>query len=445
MAKNGSTERSGDGMREDEEAAPDSNWLDRYPQFAIVWTLPVALRASSLLIATLAVALTPLGWWLSGAVFLGEPRAASQEFQMFFTESAAPASPPPRPVVLQSPVSATANQYSTETRPVGLDGISVGGYVAHALRLIANPLSEGIGRPVKRLFGPLAWLFGGESLSLYQWLYLAGGSVWMFALWSFCGAILARKTVLRIGLGREASTLEAIADILPRSRALFMLPKVPLIILVMVLVVGGSAGLLTRSNWGVFLAGIGWPLITLVGLFLAAGLILLVPVSLFMITAVVAEQSCDEFEAFSRGLSYSSQRLLWLLLYTLAAIVVGTFGAWCIDAFLDLVLRSVGWLVSVGVGAERYHEVFSPGYVASRLYGAQIIGFFEWLVALMADGFRYAFLFCGGATLYLRFRLLVDETEIDEIHEPSQLPNVAPDPLRRQLDELTSGDRKDPS
>lgn len=445
MATNGSTERNGEDVREGEEGFPDSNWLDRYPQLAILGTLPVAIRMSSLLIATLAVALTPLGWWLSGAVFLGEPRAASQEFRVFFAESAGPAVPPPRPVVWQPPAAATANQYSTETRPVGLDGISAGGYLTHALRLIANPLSEGIGRPVKRLFGPLAWLFGGESLSLYQWLYLTGGTGWMFAIWSFCGAILARKTVVQIGLGREASTLEAIADILPRSRTLFMLPKVPLIILVMMLVVGGSAGLLTRSNWGVFLAGIGWPLMTLVGACLAAGLVLLVPVSLFMITAVVTEPSCDEFEAFSRGLSYASQRLLWLSFYVFAAIVVGTFGAWCIDAFLDLVLRCVGWLVSVGVGAERHREVFSPNNLESRLYGARLVGFFEWLVALLADGFRYAFLFCGGATLYLRFRLLVDETEIDEIHEPSQLPNVAPDPLRRQLEEMTSGDRSDPS
>jgi hypothetical protein len=61
----------------------------------------------------------------------------------------------------------------------------------------------------------------------------------------------------------------------------------------------------------------------------------------------------------------------------------------------------------------------------------------------MTDGFRFAFIFSTGAALYLQLRLDVDEMEFDEVDEPNQLPSAAPDPIRKQLDELAAGKRDD--
>jgi hypothetical protein len=224
---------------------------------------------------------------------------------------------------------------------------------------------------------------------------------------------------------------------------MLLLPKVPCLIFAVLAILGGILGLTLRSDFGAVLAGLAWPIAIFLGANLMVFAAFCAPIACFMTTAVVTEQACDEYEAFHRAFSYTFQRKWMLLAHLAGAAVLGTVGAFISDVVTDLTLRFAGWLVGVGVGPERWREILETGNDSAPLLGARIIHFFEWLAALMTDGFRYAFFFSTGAALYLRMRLEIDETEVDEIYEPSQLPDVAPDPLRQQLDELSSGGKKE--
>jgi hypothetical protein len=339
--------------------------------------------------------------------------------------------------------SAESETAKTAGRPIGLDGASLGGYVAHAARLVTEPMTEGIGRPVTRLFGPLKWIWGGESLSFRQWLFLAGGVSWSLLIWLVCGAILARNTVCRIAFVQSCTLTESIFYVAKRCRSLLLLPKLPLVFCLAWIAIGGVAGLLLRTNSGAMVAGIGWPLLLLAGMLFALFVALVVPLALFMVAAVVAEPACDEYEAFHRAFSYVTQGIVLLMAYILAMAALGTIGAFLIDVLVDLTLRFTGLLVGTGVGPDRWREILAPAVDGPpSLSAARIIGYYEWLAGLLTDGFRYAFLFSSGAALYLRFRYLIDETEMDEVHEPFQLPDVAIDALRKKVDDLASGDPK---
>lgn len=461
-----------------------------FPSVVLDGMLQVAFKKTTLLLAAIAVALTPIGWRLSAAIFLRDLDPIGLEFADFMTHASAPAAPPTRPLVSLPPAVPenptvtpsevtvgslatklptaspawrsdtlsgkassgnapagdvpTGNALSTSLkRPVGFDGLSMDGYVTHARRLVTEPISEGIGRPFRHVFGALNRLFSSEPHRFRHWLYLVSGLGWTVAIWILCGGLIARQSVVYLGLGQDSSLIDDFRFVLARWKTLVWLPKVPVLAFAGITAAGWIMGYLLRSNWSAFFVGIGWPALLTLGWFATTLAILAVPMFLFMITAAVTEKACNETEAFHRAFSYATQRKFALLLYVAVAAAIGTGGALVIDCLMDLLLRFTGWMVGLGMSAERFNELLAADSDSSPIYAARIIGVFEWLTALMTDGFRFAFIFSTGAALYLQLRLDVDEMEFDEVDEPDQLPNAAPDPIRKQLDELAAGKRDD--
>jgi hypothetical protein len=401
-------------------------WIEVFPSIVLFSALAMSLRRSCIMLAALALALTPLGWRASAYVFLREADTQGAKFAAFVAESATSRPPPLRP--------------APTDQSLGFDGLTLDGYTEHGWKLVKEPITLGVGRPLTRLLQPLWLVFGGESLTIRQWLYVMGGMSWNFLIWTFCGSLIARRSVLKMGVDRDSSWFENIAFVLRRWRSLVAIPKVPLAFFALTGFTGVIAGFLLRSNWGAPLAGLIWPALLIAGQLLGFLAVFAVPLFLFMIAAIMTETDCDEYQAFQRAFSYTLYVLPYLLLHILGAAAIGTVGALLIDVSIDVMFRFAGWLVDINVGAERWNELRQTSADGQPVvYGMRIIGFFEWLAMLMMDGFRYAFLFSAGAALYLRFRLRVDETEFDDVHEPNQLPDVAPDPLRQALDELTSG------
>lgn len=435
-----------------------------FPSVVLDGMLQVAFRKTTLLLAAIAVALTPIGWRLSAALFLRDLDPIGLEFADFVTHASAPAAPPTRPMASLPPavpenptvtpsevtVGSLATKPPTENalstspkRPVGFDGLSMDGYVTHARRLVTEPMSEGIGRPLRHVFSALGRLFSSEPHRFRHWLYLVSGLGWTVAIWIFCGGLIARQSVVYLGLRQDSSLIDDFRFVLARWKTLVWLPKVPVLAFAGITAAGWIMGYLLRSNWSAVFVGIGWPALLTLAWFATTLAILAVPMFQFMITAAVTEKACNETEAFHRAFSYATQRKFKLLLYVAVAAAIGTGGALVIDCLMDLLLRFTGWMVGSGMSAERFNELLAADSDSSPIYAARIIGVFEWLTALMTDGFRFAFIFSTGAALYLQLRLDVDEMEFDEVDEPDQLPSAAPDPIRKQLDELAAGKRDD--
>jgi hypothetical protein len=434
------------------------------PSVVLDGMLQVAFRKTTLLLAAIAVALTPIGWRLSAALFLRDLDPIGLEFADFVTHASAPAAPPTRPMVSLTPAvpenptvtpsEVTVGSLATKLptgdalstslkRPVGFDGLSMDGYGTHARRLVTEPMSEGIGRPFRHVFSALGRLFSSEPHRFRHWLYLVSGLGWTVAIWIFCGGLIARQSVVYLGLRQDSSLIDDFRFVLARWKTLVWLPKLPVLAFAGITAAGWIMGYLLRSNWSAVFVGIGWPALLTLAWFATILAILAVPMFLFMITAAVTEKACNETEAFHRAFSYATQRKFALLLYVAVAAAIGTGGALVIDCLMDLLLRFTGWMVGLGMSAERFNELLAADSDSSPIYAARIIGVFEWLTALMTDGFRFAFIFSTGAALYLQLRLDVDEMEFDEVDEPNQLPSAAPDPIRKQLDELAAGKRDD--
>lgn len=435
-----------------------------FPSVVLDGMLQVAFKTTTLLLAAIAVALTPIGWRLSAAIFLRDLDPIGLEFADFVTHASAPAAPPTRPMVslppavpenpTVTPSEVTVGSLATKLptgdalstslkRPVGFDGLSMDGYGTHARRLVTEPMSEGIGRPFRHVFSALGRLFSSEPHRFRHWLYLVSGLGWTVAIWIFCGGLIARQSVVYLGLRQDSSLIDDFRFVLARWKTLVWLPKVPVLAFAGIAAAGWIMGYMLRSNWSAFFVAIGWPAALMLGWFATILAILAVPMFLFMITAAVTEKACNETEAFHRAFSYATQRKFALLLYVAVAAAIGTGGALVIDCLMDLLLRFTGWMVGFGMSAERFNELLAADSDSSPIYAARIIGVFEWLTALMTDGFRFAFIFSTGAALYLQLRLDVDEMEFDEVDEPDQLPSAAPDPIRKQLDELAAGKRDD--
>jgi hypothetical protein len=203
---------------------------------------------------------------------------------------------------------------------------------------------------------------------------------------------------------------------------------------------GAFAGLLMRSDVGLFLSGLGWILVLLSGfviVILLAGLGLGWPL---MWGAIGAESEGDEFEAIQRSVSYALGRPLHYLFYALLVMCLGAAGAWIVDRGADATIAAARWSAEWGAGSERWREIQAKAAptsapdegepsAAGTPAGVRLIDLSEDLARTIALGFRHSFFWCAAAGIYLLLRRDVDETELDEIYLENLDPTAQLPPL----------------
>ena len=317
-------------------------WRDLCPWLVLVRALRLALSPGLIVLSTLGVLASPIGWRLAEAAFVSNTALQDPAFREFAVQQ---------------------RNWPHLTRP---DDAGTARWLERLEMRIEHSVSSAAAPPVGHLSAPFRLLFSGRSLSFGQLLYLASGTLWMLVVWGFIGGVVARVAVTQYGWDEPVSILAATKLVSRRATGIVLAPLFPL----------GAAALLTapclilgwlmRWDFGVLAAGVLWPVVALAGILLAILVLGLACGWPLMPVAVVAEEGGDQFEAFHRSYSYLYGRPLHFALYVLFALLLGAIGALFMDAFWELALRMSGWAVSWGTGVERWREIRDVREAAMR-------------------------------------------------------------------------------
>jgi hypothetical protein len=189
-------------------------------------------------------------------------------------------------------------------------------------------------------------------------------------------------------------------------------------------------GLLMRSEIGVLLASIVWPLVLLGGFmmaFLLIGLFFGFP----LMWGSISAEGTDAFGALSHAYSYVYQRPLKYLLYAVMAAIIGVPGWYLVSWFAEWILKLSVWGITWGSGVDQWANIQGPqsmGRIADT--GAAIIVFWTNCVYTLAFAFIFSFFWSASTVIYFLLRRLVDATELDEIYMPDEPDQFGLPPLK---------------
>ncbi len=242
--------------------------------------------------------------------------------------------------------------------------------------------------------------------------------LWSLIVWAFFGGAITRLASLELARRQRAALGDALRYARRKWLSYFAAPLFPLIgvlLLSLPLVIGG---LVMRTNFGVFLAGLGWPLAVGLGFLL---MLLVVGVGFgwpLMWPAISIEVGSDSFDALSRSYSYVFQRPLHYLGYAVVIALVGGIAGTIVNWLIDWIAFLPVWAVSWGSGGQRGELLFAPGNDAPLLleWGSALIRFWTWLLRSLKFGYLFSFFWTASSAAYLLLRLETDGTELDEIH-----------------------------
>ena len=372
------------------------SWRDLFPWLILFRTFRLAIAPSSLAVATLAVVLTPLGWWLAGRAFL-----TAQQRETLVEANAIPPQAANSRLASATPVA--PREYLPEAPTALLE----------AYFSLTEPLAR---------FFNMEWTLGESA-------YYLCGALWTLALWAFPGGFITRRAIVQLAT-ETAPALRPTAEFTARRYLWYALtPLYPLVGVFILAVPIAILGLPLRLSLdaGSVIAGLFWLLVifaSLGALWLFGGLLFGWPL---MWPTISAERDGDPFEAFSRSYSYVYGKPLHYFLYV---VIAASFGAlcWAVVAGAAVIVQEFGfWAISWGGGGKAVGVLRDQALVvaAGGLPGKEVSGGFAvgatligWCVALIhaaATAFRYTFFFTAASAIYLLLRHDVDEKEMDEV------------------------------
>lgn len=360
-------------------------WRELFPWLILLRVFRVAITPGPVGLATLAVLVTMLGWWLSSAMFLEEDIA--KRF-------------PVRPAPLEIPEAAAAYMPS--------------GY-------------HGVLGPVIGLVQPVNEMLRYNLPPRYVAYYLFG---WLIAVvaWTFVGGVITRQALIELGVEQPYDWFDAIRFVCGRYSQYLLAPLAPLLALVCMGLLVVPLGWLMNWGFGVFIAGLLWIFVVLLGLvaaWLLVGLLFGWPL---MIAAVGAKRDGDALQAFSDAFSYVYGKPLYLFFYTIVALVIGALGMAAIELFRVFAVEFGFWAASWGAGVDdiaplRQQVAFVelgqglPETVrGGQRGGVYLIAAVLSLTKAIVTGAALSYFFTAAAGIYLLMRLAVDEKEMDEVH-----------------------------
>ncbi len=367
-------------------------WRQICPWLLLFQTPRLALRLPILALAFAAVMLTPLGWWISAALFVGpnEPDMAMHSL----ANSAWP----------------------------GADagGIAAGGFD----RAYKTTLTYGPSALHAKMAAWQRILLAPSSATSAA--YLLFGYLWTLFVWSFFGTAISRIAVAHFGCGEQIGIGQAMRFARGRFRSVVSAPLIPTAALVFLLLIPGALGwLMSFEGFAAIFASILWGGALLAGVFatlLAVGIFFGWPL---MIPTIATERNGDAFEALANSFAYCTQRPLHLFLYAALASLLGGATWVAVDGFLGFLLHST-MLAATVFGAE------AANFRIASSQGA-ILKFWTVLAQGFAAGFHFSFFWSASSAIYLLLRRDLDQTDFDDVHlerdgEPMPMPTISPTP-----------------
>jgi hypothetical protein len=335
----------------------------------------------------------------------------------------------------------------------------VGWFISHQLPVLVEPLVK--------LLSPIAYFFDERASGWGNRIYLLAVIAWTLAVWAFFGGAITRMAAVQVARNEKISMREALRFAKDRLQSFFFAPVIPLVILgvltFFLILFGLFSGLIPIVG-DVFISGLLWPIVIILGLIMAVVLVGLVGWPLMNPT--ISTEGSDSFDALSRSYSYVYQAPWHYLFYAAVSLAYGAvlvffvglmgslmvyLGEWGVSQtpFLSSPVAandreptylfvyaptSFGWrnlllhsspfakeevAVTPGGGLRKSYEM-TEEYVNSMSWynyvGAFLVSVWLYLLFLLVVGFGYSFFWTASSIIYLLMRHKVDDTDLDEIH-----------------------------
>jgi hypothetical protein len=389
-------------MSDDRSLVRRVAWREVFPWLALLRAFRMAVSPTVLLVATLGVFVSSLGWQVAPYLFLTKEQQTRLVQASTFTA---------RSDVATTPAPSLAGQ----TPP------AIGKYFPAELSGLDEPFFE-LSEPVGKLLS--------YQITINETAYYLFGFLWSLAVWAFVGGFITRRAVVQTAIEDTPGLVETAQFAFRRWLWYFLAPLYPLLGVLILLLLHVPLGWLMRIDIGVAVAGFAWIFVLLVGVaaaWLLIGTLLGWPL---MWGALSAEREGDAFEAFSRSFSYIYSRPLHYLFYAVVAALLGALGFALAFMFVQVLFDFGLWAVSWGAGRARVdqiRELMETGQASQPLgSGVALLSFWRNVVQTFLNGYVFAYFWSAVGIIYLLLRYDADEKEMDEIYLPDDEPATGP-------------------
>ena len=396
-------------------------WSELCPWLILFRTFRISVSLPALSLATAGALLTPLGWLVSGLLFVGHDQRQGD-----------PA------------LDAVMSYYEAWPRVDVLTGeeLAPGGFFSRVDNIVlASPRT--LEQTYRHFTGPWRRMLGGDT-GLRELAWLVFGSLWTLLVWSFFGGAITRIAAVQLGREERISFREAIGFARRKLMSYFLAPIFPLFGLAgITLLTALLVGLPMAADLGVIWAGIVWILV-LIGALISTIVSLGVLVGWPLMAPAISSEGSDHFDAFSRAFSYPFQRPLHYLFYAIVAAILGAAGLLLVWLFSNTVVYLGYWSASWGsdfFAGDRMDvialAVESPAANTAETIpwplavGTRLMGLSVGLVRAVAAGYMYSFFWCAATAIYLLLRRDVDHADFDEVFVEDDDDRYSLPPLAR--------------
>jgi hypothetical protein len=418
-------------MAESSTKVREVAWSELFPWTMLIRSVRIALMARVILLGTLGLLATMLGWVLLGALF----------------------------------------SKSSDPLVRSWDGLIIpwiGGdfwvdiSTRSAFDVFGSAISNLVQAPVAiwlYLTRPFIEIFDGERTAGGVFFLLIC-CIWELLVWGLVGGAITRIAALKF------TRDEAPGFIASLTHAARKLPSYSLPPLV---AMGASAflaiglvllGLVMRLDVLAFVAGIFWPFVLVVGLMMAI-LLLGALIGWPLMWATVSVEGTDGFDALSRSYAYTYHRPFRLLWYVLFAGILAVISMFVVKLFAASAIALGNWSVDWGLDEYTMQQAVSPpdksssapvdlpppeitgtqpaadvdaadeaaetaADVAEEAFPAEpnamirgarsMIDFWKMMVAALAAGYQAGFLWVSAVGVYLLMRRDIDGVQLNDVY-----------------------------
>jgi hypothetical protein len=326
--------------------------------------------------------------------------------------------------------------------------------------------------PIIKLLLPVVYFFS-PGADLKCRLYFLCVLIWTVATWAVFGGAITRIAAVQVARGDKIGLVDALRFTFKRLASYLTAPLFPLLFVFVLLIAMILFGLpfMIPIFGDIFVAGLFWPVMLVVGLLMAIALVGLVGWPLM--SATISAEGTDSWEAVSRAYSYVYQRPWHFLWYFLVALAYGAVIVFFVGFMGSLTIYLAKWGVSQTPGISYVGSqpngrkpdflfVYAPDSFGWRplllkdavvdggkvvdadgqvnpvaynkwvgnnpdyngpdrlawynLVGAGMVAFWLGLVFLLILGFSYSYFWSASTIVYMLLRRNVDAAEMDEVY-----------------------------
>jgi hypothetical protein len=415
-------------------------WSELFPWLMLVRTVRIALMARVIILGTLGIIATILGWWLLAYVFSNSDDPLISSWKD------------------------VTNLWAAKDFWVKTDTTNAPDLIYSATWYLLQAPIE-IWRFLTRPF--IEMFHGDRTAGGFAFLFICG--LWELFVWGLVGGAITRIAALKFTRDEAPGLLAALKHA-ARKLPSYSLP--PLVALLWAAVFGIQLviiGLAMRIDFLALLAGILWPVVILLGLLMAI-LLLGLLAGWPLMWATVSVEGTDSFDALSRSFAYTYHRPFRLLWYVLFATFLAVISMFVVKLFAASAIALADWSIDWGLNESTMDTVVTPGrgpagdlLIAPPLDAANAaqpdggaldataaepqelnwmlrgarsaISFWKQIIEALAAGYQAAFLWVAAVGVYLLMRRDIDGVQLTEVYvDPADEYGLPP-----LADEATGG------